>query len=352
MATLTETAYQARKAINWAILAVIGYIILRIFWGLFVNLWMLVFPPKPPPPNYGFGKLPALVFPSPAASPSAGIQFKLETIEGTVPRASESATVFFMPKNAANLLALTKANEFAKRMEFLQEPFQETKYIYRYEDAETPLRQLRYDIVSKNFILRYLFEKDMGLFNDRNIPVENAAKLEAKNILQIYGLYATDIEEGSVNVRYLKLQGDKLIPTTSMSQSDAVRVDFFRAAVAGTEIITPYPDEGAISFVFSGAKNIKKRVLQFAYTYWPIDQSTTATYALKTSSEAWTELQGGGGYIARYPKKGNLAVIRKVHLAYYDSFEPQTYLQPIFVFEGDEDFLAYVSAVSPLWIEN
>jgi len=351
MATLTETAYQTRKAINWTILAIISYVILRLLWGIFVSIFFAIFPPKAPPPNHIFGVLPAVKFPAPIASPSGTLTFRLETIEGSVPKASESATVYFMPKLAPNLLGLTNATAFAKRMEFTKDPIQETKYLYRFEDADTPLRILRYDIVSKNFILRYLYDRDMAVFSERNIPIADAAKLEAKNILQTYGLYEKDIENGTNTVQFLKLSGNTLVQTTSLSQADSVRVDFYRAPIGNTKIVTPYPNEGPISFVFSGSKDIKKRVLQFAYTFWPIDYQTTATYGLKPSSLAWTELQNGQGYIVRYPKTMT-AVIRKVYLAYYDSMDPQTYLQPVFVFEGDEDFMAYVPAVAVPWIET
>lgn len=352
MTTLTETAYQTRKFINYTILAIIAYIILRIFWSIFSSVFIALFPPKAPPPTHAFGKLPALKFPAPVSSPSAQLTFQLETIEGSVPRASESATVYFMPKNPPNLLALTKATEFARRLEFIKDPIQETKSIYRWEDADAPLRILRYDIVSKNFILRYQFEKDMGLFAERTVPVEQVAKTEAKNILQTYNLFQTDYEKGAVVVGFLKLVGDKLVKTTSLNQADSIRIDYFRAPIGNTPIVNAYPDEGLISFVFSGSKNAKKRVLQFAYTYWPVDYVTTATYGLKPSSTAWSELQAGKGYIARYPTKGNVAVVRDVHLAYYESLEPQTYMQPVFVFEGDDGFLAYVTAVAPPWIED
>ena len=39
-------------------------------------------------------------------------------------------------------------------------------------------------------------------------------------------------------------------------------------------------------------------------------------------------------------------VIRNISLAYYDSDEPQEYLQPIFIFEGDNDFVAYLPAIT------
>jgi len=352
MATLTETAYQTRKFINYAILAVIAYIILRILWTIFATVYIAIFPPKAPPPNHAFGKLPALKFPTPLASPTAELTFQLETIEGSVPRASESATVYFMPKNASNLLALTNSTEFARRLEFIKDPIQETKNIYRWEDADAPLRILRYDITSKNFILRYQFDKDMGVFAERAVPIDQVAKTEARNILQTYNLLQKDYDKGQIKVQYLKLVGNKLVKTTSQNQSDSVRLDYFREFIGNTPIVNAYPDEGLISFVFSGSKNIKKHILQFAYTYWPIDYVTTATYGLKPSSTAWSELQSGRGYIARYPTKGNVATIRTAYLAYYESIDPQTYMQPVFVFEGDDGFLAYVPAVSPPWIEE
>ena len=113
MASLTETAYYTRRAVNWGILAVIAYIILRALWSITSTIWLAAFPPKAPPPTHAFGRLPALNFPQ-QASPSAALEFRLETIEGTVPKASESARVYFMPKSAANLLAIPSKTQTAK----------------------------------------------------------------------------------------------------------------------------------------------------------------------------------------------------------------------------------------------
>ncbi len=351
MATLTETAYYTRRTINWIILAIICYIILRIFFGILFALWLYFFPPKPPPPNHRFGKLPALVFPTPTATESAELTFRLESIQGAVPAASQSATVYFMPKPQANLLAINRTQEFAKRLDLNPTPIQQTKNIYRFDDTELVLRRLRYDIVSNNFILRYGFEQDTGLFTDRNLPSAEAALAETKNMLQTYGLYNEDLARGSAKLTFLKLVGDTLVTTTSLSQADSVRVDFFRRNIGQMRVLPPNPDEGSVSVIFSGSRTPKKRTLQFAYTFWPIDYQTTGTYKLKTSAQAWLELQGGGGHIARRPTTGTMAVVRNVSLAYYDSYDPQMYLQPILVFEGDFGFMAYIPAVTPEWVE-
>ena len=350
MATLTETAYYTRRTINWMILSVILYIILRIAWTVFFTAWLYFFPPQPPAPNFRFGKLPAIKFPE--SSPSAQFTYRLETIEGNVPVASGSATVYFMPKPAANLLALTKTQEFAKRLGLNPKPIEETKAIYRFEDDTTQLRRLRFDIVSNNFILRYGFEQDTGLFSERSLPGVDASIAEGKSMLQTFTLYGNDLVKGTNKVSFLKLVGDTLVPSTSLSQADAVRLDFFRQNVGGVRLFTPYPDEGQVVIIFSGSKNAKKKVLQFAYTLWPIDYETTGTYAIKASASAWEELKGGRGYIARTPTNGATSiVIRQVYLGYYDSFDPQMYLQPVFVFEGDNGFMGYVPAVSAQWTE-
>lgn len=350
--SLTETAFYTRRAINWTILGVIGYVLLRIFWSMLVSVYLAIFPPQAPPPNHAFGRLPKVAFPNPSASPSAQLIYQLQTIEGSVPNASASANVYFMPKKGSNLLALSTAQGFAKRLGFTTTPIPEpsNKNIYRFDDPANQLRHMWYDIVSTNFSLKYDFQLDPGIFLNSKVPSTTEARAEARNMLQTYGLYPDDFNGGEVRVTYYKVSENKLVPVPSQSQADAVRVDFYRPHIASTRVITGTRSEGPISIVFSGSGNAKKRVLQFNYTYWPIDYQTTATYSLKTSTQAWQELQSGGGYLVQLPSTP-VVTVRNVYLAYYDSIEPQTYLQPIFVFEGDDGFIAYVPAINPEYVE-
>jgi hypothetical protein len=349
MASLTETAYYARRTINWLILGIIAYFILKLVWGILLTLIFIIFPPKATPPDHRYGKLPALRFPK-VASPSGNLQFRLETIEGAVPRASSSAIVYFMPKSAPNLMALTNTQRFAERLQFNTNPITESKNIYRFEDPNRPQRTLRYDIISNNFIVRYAYEQDLSVFSETNVPGTEAAKAEARSLLQTLALMPKDVEKGETIVTYLKLVNDRLEPTTSQSQANAVRVGFYRQQIGQMKMMTPIPDEASISIILSGSRDSKKRVLQLAYTYWPVDYTTKANYAIKQSTQAWQELQAGKGYIPKYPS-GNVMTVRRVYLSYYDSYEPQLYLQPIFVFEGDDGIYGYVPAVAPPWTE-
>jgi len=350
MTSLTIIAYHTRRAINWAILVLIAYIILRLSWGIFSTVWIAFFPPPVNPPNHAFGKLPALKFPK--AAEDIKYSYRLETIEGYVPPASESAMVFFMPKNAASLTAIDAAQQFAGQLDFTEKPVQESKNAYIFVDPEEQLRQMRYDIISKTFLLKYLFEKDATLFTERDVPLPDAAIYEARAFLQSFLLYSDDLASGTTKTTFLKFVGNALLPATSHSQSDAIRIDFFRGDVAESRILTIGPNEGQISFLFSGSKNPKKRILEINDRYWPIEYGTFGTYGLKTSEQAWQELQSGLGYVAQAPTNNKRdVVIRKIYTAYYDSLESQTYLQPVFVFEGDNGFIGYIQAVAAPWTD-
>ena len=91
-------------------------------------------------------------------------------------------------------------------------------------------------------------------------------------------------------------------------------------------------------------------MLQFTYSYWPIDYNTLVTYSQNQRSG----VAGVAGRRRIYTPASETQVItvRNIYLAYYDSISPQTYLQPVFVFEGDGGFIAYVPAINPEFIES
>ena len=87
--------------------------------------------------------------------------------------------------------------------------------------------------------------------------------------------------------------------------------------------------------------------------FWDVDKETFATYPLRSVEEAWNDLNAGLGYIANPGSTGsNLINVRKIYLAYYYSDNPSNFLQPIYVFEADRGFIAYVSAISKEWLEK
>jgi len=87
------------------------------------------------------------------------------------------------------------------------------------------------------------------------------------------------------------------------------------------------------------------------YFYRQVDYLNFETYPLRTAKSAWNLVQSGDAYVLN-GKGLKEAVVREVELAYYDSFDEQKYLQPIYVFKGDNNFMAFVPAVSANYLSR
>lgn len=350
MATLTETAYYSRKIVRWGIIALIGFIILRILFNLALVAIRRAFPAPPLRPNYLFGKLPTPSFPQ-SASPSGELAFTLQTISGGLPQASDAAKVYFMPKNRINLLSLSKTQSFVSRLGFTTSPRQVNDTKYRWIDLRSPLKSIEMDIVSNQFTLSYAFVHDLSLFSERNVPPPDEAITEAYSYLQNLSLDIGDIYFTNANTTYLKLTGDQLEPTTSQSQADAVRVDFFRSPLNGLPMLTDEVGKGNVSVTLSGSRQSDQRILSVQFTYWPVDTSAVAVYKLRSITQAYEDLKAGKAYLVSLPTNTTQITITNVYLGYYDGKPSQLYLQPVFVFEGENKFQAYVPAIISTWLQ-
>jgi len=353
MFNLTQTAYWTRRLLKIGAFLLIAIIFLRFSIRIFSSVWRKLNPPPPPPPTVSFGKLPAIKFLEKSES-SLKLNYRLETIQGGLPKLSdEIAKVFFIPKEGPNLLSLQRATQEAKKLGFNSEPQQINETIYRWNNGATPITILDININTGNFHLLYAYENDAEVINSQDLPANQQAAQEAKNFLDSQGLLTPDLATGSAEFVYLKYSPpNNLSPATSLSEADFVRANLFRTDLDGLKILPPNPKNSLVSFLFSGIRTLGRRIVEINYSYYPIERETFATYPLKSAQTAWQEMQGGKGYIANLGENqsGNI-VIRNVSLAYYDADQPQNFLQPIYVFEGDNNFIGFVPAVSPQWME-
>ena len=349
MVNLTQTAYWTRRLLKFGAIFLIAIIFLRFFFNITSSVWKKIHPAPPPTPTVSFGKLPKLSFPE---GNKEKLTFKLETIQGGLPKLPTTGRVYFIPKEGPNLLALDRANQIAKKLGFKNQPQQTSEKIYHWITESTPPTTLDIDINTENFHLVYDYQNDQEILNSKDLPTNQQAAKEAKNFLANNGLLSDDLATGSAEFVYLKFTPPNLTPALSLSEADFVRVNLFRADLDGLKILPPNPKNSMISFLFSGSKALGKRIIEVSYTYYPIERETLATYPLKTSQTAWQELQGGTGYVANLGENQNgQIVIREVSLAYFDSNQSQNFLQPIFVFEGDNNFFGFVPAVDSKWTD-
>lgn len=349
MATLTQTAITTRKALKYSVILLVAIFVLKITWDRGKDVWKKIHPPPPPPPTVAFGKLPKLKFPEKEISK---LTYRLETIQGVLPKLADVSRIYFMPQKPSNLLALDRAKQKARQMGFTGQPENIDGTNYRWITSSAPPTVLEMEINSDNLHLRYQYENDQGLLVQKNLPTNEEAAREAKTFLQNNDLLSEDLATGSAEFNYLRYIPPNLVSAISLSEADFVRANLFRADLNGLRIFPPNPKEALVSFLFSGNRERGKRIIEINYIYYPIDHNTSATYPLRSINTAWQELQAGEGYVANLGQNENKEItIRQIYLAYYDSEEPQIFLQPIYVFEGDNNFFGYVPAIASEWTD-
>jgi hypothetical protein len=351
MANLTLTTYYARRGLLFGSIAFVGILILRVSISLSVSIYKQLNPPPPPAPTVAFGKLPALVFPE-SDFASQTLNFKLETIEGNLPRLADVGRVYFMPKKEPSLTALDEAKVRARNLGFESTPEAVDKFTYRWIKQIPLPKVLTLNINNNNFIINYPFTNDQEVLNSKYLPSAQSAAQETKNFLSQKGFLPTDLATGSAEFVQLRFDPPDLVEVNSLSEADFLRVNLFRSDLDDLRIMPPNPKHSLVSLLFSGARDTEKRIVEIDYFYFPIDYETFATYPLKPLNLAWEELKNNQGYLAHVGKNTTgQAIIRRVTLGYFDSKLPQNFLQPIYIFHGDDDFFAYVSAIAPEWVQ-
>ena len=88
----------------------------------------------------------------------------------------------------------------------------------------------------------------------------------------------------------------------------------------------------------------EQKYLTLDYTYWGIDKNNVETYPTRSITEAFEDLKNGSGNVLVKPRKNGDVSISNIYLAYLLQKEYSSYIQPFFVFSGD-DFAGIVPAI-------
>ncbi len=342
MASLTQVSITTRKVIRYGFYFAIFLIVARVVLGIGLKIYRTIFPAPPPPPTLSFGKLPKLPFPEKS---KVNLTFTLETPEVGYPKLAPQAKVYFMPKPSSGLLSLDVAKQNARNLGFDTKEEAVSQTVYRFRHKEVPAT-LEIDIVTGGFSISYDLASDPSILNKRP-PAGEVAASNVRSYLSSANLFPADLT-GPTTYEFLKPQEGKLAPALSLSDSNIVKVNFFRKSFNNLPSLTPNPTEANVWFLVSGEAQRGKQVVAGQYHYFSVDESKTGTYPLKTSQAAWEELTKGDAYLASLGtnKEGDSIKIRRIYLAYFDAGATTDFFQPIIVFEGDHDFIAYVAAVT------
>ena len=346
---LSQVTHIGRLTVKYGLVALVVLIVGRVLLTAAVNYWKAINPPPEPPPTVGFGPLPKIEFPTQEDSDKP-TSYVLELPTAKFRQFPDRAKVFFMPSVAPSLLADELVKQKASSFMFVFQPEILGERTYRWTRTEGLDMSLTMDTLNYNFSLKSNFRAKPEFLINPNLPEEFEAVAKVKSLLDRADLLADDVATASGKVSFIRSLGGELTPAASLSDSDFVRVDLNRVAVDDRyPMYTSEGTKGIISAILTGATNTLSGVVEINNYYHPVDYEQVETYPLREVKMAWKVLQAGEGFIS---SKGELetAVIRDVELGYYDSEEEQGFLQPVFVFKGDEGFMGIVSAVNPQYM--
>lgn len=358
MATLTESAEQARKAIKYG---GIGLVVITLLWYLgiaAVNLYNKIYPPAPPPPTVDFGKLPGVNFPDNKDRPT----ISLELPTGKIPDFPDRMRVYRAPTKRSGFADAQNAIETATSLGFLFTPSQpsETDYVWTLQDQLAS--KLEMNIISGHFTLSRKWQNNPALAGEADFTSNQQIITETENYLKKINLLPDDLI-GAEKITPLKANAGELVTALSLNDADFIRLDLFRKNLDEInpdtkEIVSSYPfyrtdpGKGLIRVIISGGKSLSEKYIYLLNDYTTIQYENSGTYPIKTGQAAWDELSKGGGFVTTSSPKAGAVKIRKIFLGYYDSDTSQNYAMPIYIFLGDNNFVAYVSAVSDTWITS
>lgn len=343
MPTLTDVAYHTRKGLKYFGFGMLGFIFLRIAITYGIKAYLILNPPPPPPPTRGFGLIPPLQFPD---NPGYSYQFDLQTPNLSLPNFSDRAKVFHIEGKKATLMASEDAKQTAMRMKFFSEPKKIDEVTYEFKRGIPSPLTLKMNIITGAFDLNYQWQTDTGILFDKTLPGKDETISRAISFVSSIGAPSEDIDFINGTIRYYKAKGTRMVIALSLSEADFVKADFYRNPIDEFKVLTAKPEDGIISLIFSGSKNVDKQIVSAKYNYYKLNYLDPQTYALKPIGIAWEELKKGNGFIASYNGEAETIAIRRINLAYFDSESYQEFMQPIYVFYGDNNFVGYVRALA------
>ncbi len=342
--TLSDVTRVGRESIKYIIIGFISYLVLKLFTTSFISWWKATHPEAPPPPTVGFGRLTQISFMDNLQEDPL-VSYSLETRDGRLPSFPDRAKVFLMPKFSPSLLADDRVRSIAGSYEFESAPVVLDSNNYRWIRSQPLETIFEINLKSYNFSLTtdYLSRAELVKSNP-DLPDRYEAINTFKGFLRRGKLLPEDVATSSGRVNYLKALGGELRPAVSLSDADFVSVDLNRVPIGNQySMYTPEGEEGIMHGIIAGGLG-RNSVVEAYVRYQSVDYDQVETYPLRPVSESWSEVQKGIVYTAS-GRKLEKVVVRDVVLGYFDDFKEQEYLQPIYVFVGDDDFLGYSPAI-------
>lgn len=346
MASLTIVRADFGKALKWGGIILGVIIILFVIFRLVLFIKELIIPSAPPPPTVAFGVLPKPYFPE---GVKKDFTYEIDTLSGDLPVLNLSEKVYKMEQRGPDLLAVQRASDKLGTLDFNPRPQQISDFVYKWTNPNPPLQNITINIKLSEFDLSssYLNYEDTfknEKFVEKDEPIETASIF-----LRTLDLYPDDIDEKKTKVEFGILNSGIISPTTRVVNSNVANVHFFQKDRDKLPIVYPQRANSPMRVMVNAGR--EATVLDGKFSHQKIlDKS--ATYPIKTAQEAFDDLKNGEAYVISHSGENSNVLIKNIYPAYYSEGKIQEYLTPVIVFEGSDNFVAYVPAIKDEWLGN
>ncbi len=348
--TLTEVSYYSRKLAPFFLLV---FIVLLIFFYSVKLFFMYLDLNKTTGIQYHTEYFKQIRSPSISnASSSAGYNFTIDTIEGEPVTATEAGQVYFLPKSQISFGYQQKIYLIAKAIGFDVENIKhklinDTEAVF--DDGN---QELRIDITNFNFTYTYNIQKKAQIFEGAKVPQKEEAEQKAIDFLKSFDRYPSELAKGKTNAIFFKfdLESSTAAVLETNQEANMVEIDFYRPDIDTFPIVSPtyYNSQNYVTLVNTdnGMKVISAQI-----KFYEKSEEQIGIYPIITGKEAYAKLSTGSAILVSPASSGKKdIVIKKMFMGYFDPKEYQEYLQPVYVFLGDDGFVAYVPAVTDEWL--
>ncbi|MFI5265436.1 MAG: hypothetical protein ACHQT7_01700 [Candidatus Levyibacteriota bacterium] len=335
MATLAIVTKETRLILKFGGLALGLIIFIFLIFQGGVLLKNTFFPAPPAAPQEKFGKLTPIVFPQ----QSLGVpQFRVNTVSGTLPIFSSTIKVYKLQVLQPSITALQAAKARAASLGYTQnqQAITADEYVWTLATANNTLR---YNITSLNFSVSSDYLASPSPIG--NVPDKSTLLTTVGNFIGALGSNQSDVTMSNSIFSYYLVNNGTLTETPNVAAANAARVYLIQNPIDQIPIYYPGTNPSLLYFTLSGTN-----VVYASYIHFAPDLTSSSTYPLKTASAALADLSSGKGFIVS-PTADVTVDLTDVSLGYYVGGEQnQTYLMPIVVFTGKNNFKAYVNALA------
>lgn len=328
-----------RKSIGFGVVSFIVLIFVLNSWDRISNA---LFPPPPPPETVAFGILPPYDL-SDGFKPKSPVEFKLQTITGNFPKLPKNAKVFQTAKRIPSFDSEESIKERAGKLGFFKEPVKITGSIMEFGSSSIETKNLIYDTLTLNYVMSFKLEPSLILAKPGNIDSSISA---ASNFLESMGLDTDLYPKSKITTKTLKFENNNIVEANSLSNADLIEVAFNLTDIDALPTIFIKKGSNSIFVLVANTKVV------YAKKETPnVELFRFATYPLKPVARAWEELNAGNGYF-NMENTNSVIDIKEIWLGYVTGFKNNQTFQPVYLFLGEKDFVAFIPAVADEWISK